>query len=238
VQLKFFLSQPSLITSGELAMDLDPTVFASVTAVSAFSANGDAAGVAQMQGLHVDVHFASANGGIGRLAQLPLVVVTATVLSDAVAGKTAGITADPSGSPWLDLLGNVYSVSVIPGTVNVGGILSITSITPGGGVLPSGTAIAIQGTGFSSGATAEIDGAAVASIQVTGAQTMSLILGGPTELTGKRISITNPDGSEVDAFAFVPAPPASAPGTEADGVVPILPTETYTVAQVLGASWI
>ncbi len=237
VQLKFFLSQPSLIASGELAMDLDPTVFASVTAVSAFSANGDAAGLVQMQGLHVDVRFASANGGIGRLAQVPLVVVTATILPTAAAGKTASITADPSGSQWLDLLGNVYSVSVIPGTVTVGGTLSVTSITPGGGVLPSGTAIAIQGTGFSSGATAEIDGATVASVQVTGAQTMSLILGGPTELTGKRISITNPDGSEVDAFAFVPAAAVSLPGTETP-IVPILPTETYTVAQVLGASWI
>jgi IPT/TIG domain len=238
VQLNFFLSQPSLITSGELAMDLDPTVFGSVTAVSAFSANGDAAGVAQIEGLHVDVRFASANGGIGRLAQVPLVVVTATVLPNATAGKTASVTADPSGSPWLDLLGNLYSVSVVAGTVTVGGTLSITSITPGGGVLPGGTAIAIEGTGFSSGATAEIDGASVATVQVTGAQTMSLILGGPTELTGKRISITNPDGSEVDAFAFIAAAPVSAPGTEADGVVPILPTETYTDAQVAGAAFI
>ena len=237
VQLKFFLSQPSLIASGELALDLDPTVFSSITAVSAFSANGDAAGVAQIQGLHVDARFASANGGIGRLSQLPLVVVTATVLSNAATGKTASITADPSGSPWLDLLGNVYSVSVIPGTVTVGGTLSITSITPGGGVLPSGTAIAIQGTGFSSGATAEIDGATVASVQVTSAQTMSLILGGPTELTGKRIGITNPDGSEVDAFAFVPAAAVSLPGTETP-IVPILPTETYTAAQILGAAFI
>lgn len=238
VQLKFFLSQPSLITSGELAMDLDPSVFASVTAVWAFSANGDAAGVAQVQGLHVDVHFASLNGGIGRLSQVPIVVVTATVLPNVTAGQTTSVTADASGSPWLDLLGQAYSVSVVAGTVTVGGALSISSITPGGGVLPSGTAIAIQGTGFSSGATAEIDGASVASVQVTGAQTMSLILGGPTELTGKRISITNPDGSEVDAFAFVPQTAVSAPGTLADGALPILPLETYTAATVYGAAFI
>ena len=238
VQIKFFLSQPSLIASGELTMDLDPSVFSSVSAVSAFSANGDAAGVAQIQGLHVDVRLASANGGIGRLAQVPLVVVTAIILPSATIGKTTSITVDPSGSPWLDLLGNVYAVSVIPGTVTVGGTLSITGITPGGGILPSGTAIAIRGTGFASGATAEIDGATVASVQVTGPQTMSLILGGPTELTGKRIGITNPDGSEVDAFAFVPAPPASAPGTEADGLLPILPLETYTAAMIYGATFV
>src|ERR1700722_8784733 len=67
VELKFSLSQPNTIAIGELAMDLDPTVFASVTAASVFSANGDAAGVVQIQGLHVDVHFSSQTGGVGLL---------------------------------------------------------------------------------------------------------------------------------------------------------------------------
>ena len=87
VELKFSLSQPNLIAIGEVALDLDPTVFASATAASVFSANGDAAGVVQIQGLHVDVHFSSQNGGIGGLAGVPVVVVTATVLPTAVAGK-------------------------------------------------------------------------------------------------------------------------------------------------------
>src|SRR5438552_1984619 len=59
VQLKFSLSKPVLIAAGELAINLDPAVFGSVTMVSAFSANGDAFGLAQISGLHVDVHFGS-----------------------------------------------------------------------------------------------------------------------------------------------------------------------------------
>src|ERR1700681_2306271 len=59
VQLKFSLSRPALIEFGELAIDLDPTLFSSITAASAFSANGDAFGFAQINGLHVDVQFGS-----------------------------------------------------------------------------------------------------------------------------------------------------------------------------------
>jgi hypothetical protein len=248
VQLKFFLVKPAQIAGGELAMDLDPSMFSSVASVSAFGANGDTAGVAQVQGLHVDVHFTSPSAGIGSLSEIPVVVVTATALPAVVVGQTANVTADPTGSPWLGLAvpnntggatQPTYSVSVSPGTVTIGGAVSITSITPGGGVLPGGTAVAIQGTGFSSATTAEIDGATVASVQVAGPQMMSLILGGPTELTGKRITVMNPDGSEVDAFAFAPAAPVSAPGIiPLDGSIPILPLQTYTAAYIAGTSFV
>jgi hypothetical protein len=50
VQLKFSLSRPALIATGRLSVDLDPTMFASVTTASVFSANGDAYGFAQITG--------------------------------------------------------------------------------------------------------------------------------------------------------------------------------------------
>ncbi len=248
VQLKFFLAKPAFIGSGELSMDLDPSVFGSVASVAVFGANGDAAGVAQIQSLHVDVHFSAPSAGIGNLSEVPVVVVNATVLPTVVPGQTATVTADPTGSPWLGLVvpdgtggttQPTYSVSVSPGTVTIGGTLSIASITPGGGVLPGGTAITIQGTGFSSANTAEIDGATVGSVQVVGPQMMSLILGGPTELTGKRIRVMNPDGSEVDAFAFAPAVPVSAPGiVPLDGSIPIPAVQTFTAAYLAGTSFV
>lgn len=237
VQLKFFLAQPALIASGELTMDLDPTMFSSATGVSTFSANGDAAGVAHIEGLHVDILFTSNNGGIGRLSSVPIVVVNATVLPTVIAGQTASVTANnalpwvgppvPNGSGQLTSP-TPFSVTVDPGTVTIGGTLSISNIAPVGGVLPSGTAITIEGTGFTGGTTAEIDGAAVASVQVVGPQMMSVILAGPTELIGKRVRVIHPDGSEIDAFPFVPEPPVSAPGTLADGVIPVLPLQTVT----------
>jgi uncharacterized protein (TIGR03437 family) len=230
VQLKFSLSRPALIEAGELAIDLDPALFGSIATASAFSANGDAYGLAQIKGLHVDVHFGSLTGGVGQLPGMPLVTVTAMVLATAVVGQTASVTADPGGVVWMGPQGNTYAVSVSAGTVTIGGALSIASVTPSGGLLASSTVIEIDGTGFSSATIASIDGVSVASVQVPSLQKMLVALGGPTELTGKRIRVVNPDGSEVDTFPFIPGVPVSAPGEPLDGVLPILPLQTYTAA--------
>ena len=154
-------------------------------------------------------------------------------------GKTASVTADPTGSQWLGpstqgQYGLVppppYVVSLTPGTVTVGGTLSVSSVTPVGGVLAAGTVIQIQGTGFTSATTAQINGVNAEAAQVTGSQTISLTLGGPAELTGKQISVRNPDGSEVDVFPFEAEAPVSLPDTPLDGVLPIMPLQTYTAA--------
>jgi len=238
IQLKFSLSKPALVAAGELAIDLDPTMFGSVTTATAFSANGDAYGFAQITGLHVVVQFGSQTGGVGQLAGEPMVVVTATVLATASAGQTASVTADPIASFWNDPQGNGYSVSVSPGKVTIGGTLSIANVSPGGGLLASGAVIEIDGTGFSSATSASIDGASIGSVQVSSPQKMVLTLGGPTELTGKRIRVANPDGSEVDAFPFIPGVPVSAPGEPLDGVLPILPLQTYTGTSLFVASFL
>src|SRR5580704_14312346 len=83
VQLKFFLSKPALIAAGGLSIDLDPTMFASITTASAFSANGDTYGFAQITRLHMVVQFGSLTGGVGQLPGEPILVVTATVLATA-----------------------------------------------------------------------------------------------------------------------------------------------------------
>ncbi len=238
VQLKYLLSKPALISGGELAIDLDPTVFSSITTASAFSANGDAYGLVQISGLHADVHFGSATGGVGQLPGMPIVTVIATVQATTAAGQMASVAADPSGSTWTDPRGNAYSVSVSPGKVTIGGTLSIANVSPGGGLLPGGAVIEIDGTGFSRATTASIDGASVGSVQVSSPQKMLLTLGGPTELTGKRIRVVNPDGSEVDVFPFIPGVPVSAPGEALDGVLPILPLQSYTSAELgIGGSF-
>lgn len=230
VQLKFFLSKPALVAKGELVMQLDPTVFGSITTACAFSANGDAYGFARISGLNVDVVFGSQSGGVGQLVGMPIVTVTAVVLSTATVGQTASVTPTPTLFGWADPQGNAYAVTASAGTVTVGGTLSIAGVTPGGGILPSGTSIEIDGTGFSSAATVHIDGASIASAQVSNAGKILVTLGGATELTGKPVLVTNPDGSEVVAFSFLPRVPVSSTGTDFDGVVPIMPLQTYTVA--------
>ncbi|HTS31536.1 MAG TPA: hypothetical protein VMH81_36945, partial [Bryobacteraceae bacterium] len=203
-QIKFFAGHPQQIGSGELSIDLDPGFFSSIRSVAVFSTAGDAYGFATVTGLHADVHFGSLTGGIGQSSGLPILTVTASVSAP---GHSATVTADPTGSAWRDPAGSVYSVAVTPGTVSAGGTLSISDVEPGGGVLPAGTAIQISGTGFGSSTTVEIDAASVASLQVVGPQQIQLTLGAPTELTGKRIRVRNPDGSEADYFPSLPSSP-------------------------------
>ena len=228
VQIKFFAGHPQQISSGELSIDLDPGFFTSIRSVAVFSTAGDAYGFASVTGLHADVHFGSLTGGIGQSSSLPILTVTASVGAQA---HSAIVSADPAGSAWRDPAGNVYSVTATPGAMTAGGSLSISDVVPGGGILPANTPIQISGTGFGASTIVEIDAASVASVQVLGPQQIQLTLGAPTELTGKRIHVRNPDGSGGDYFPSLPSSPVTgAPLAPLAGLLPILPLETYRAA--------
>ena len=233
-QIKFFAVPPQQISSGELSIDLDPGFFSSIRIVAVFSTTGDAYGFAAVTGLHADVRFGSLTGGIGQSSGLPILTVTASVGAQA---HSAIVSADPTGSAWRDPAGNVYSVTVTPGAMTAGGALSISDVVPGGGILSTGTPIQISGTGFSASTTVEIDAASVASVQIIGPQQIQLTLGAPTELSGKRIHVMNPDGSEVAYFPSLPSSPVTGtPPAPLAGLLPILPLETYRAAITSPAS--
>ncbi len=86
--------------SGQVSMDLDPTVFEPIAQIAVFSATGDQIGFANVSGGHVDAHFSSPSGGIGQSPGLPVFTVTVPVLASAKPGA-ATISVDP-GSPWSD----------------------------------------------------------------------------------------------------------------------------------------
>jgi hypothetical protein len=71
-----------------------------------------------------------------------------------------------------------------PGSVTVGGSLSISGIFPGGGLLPAGTSTGITGAGLSAATVVSIDGVVSSATYDASIQEMLLTLGAPTELTG------------------------------------------------------
>jgi len=157
-QLKIFLNPPASVSGGNIAMDLDPAVFGDIASVAVFSPNGDALGYANVSQQHVDAHFESSSAWLGAMPNLPVFVVDVPVLSTAPAGATTSVTLDASGTSLSDAQGNPYSVSVTTGKFTVGGTLSITSITPAGGIVPAGDpflqqSIDVTGTGLDAGAT-------------------------------------------------------------------------------------
>jgi hypothetical protein len=233
VQLKFSLPSPQLIATGRIVMDLDPAVFGDITAVAVFSANGDAYGMFYATGLHLEADFGCGFGsvgdraaftpasrGIGQLPGLPILVITVQILPGATLGKRVPITADAGlnlfpGNIWNDPNGNYYIPSFTPGSVTVGGSLSIQDIVPGGGQLPLGTVVRINGTGFTAQTTVNVDEVSVQATQFIGPQEIDITLGAPAELTGKRFVLQSPDGDEVHFFSSLQA--ASRPGGTGGG---------------------
>jgi uncharacterized protein (TIGR03437 family) len=228
VQIKISLSKPQAVATGAIAMNFDPTVFGPPANCTVFSANGDAWGTTDCKstmfagGPDSEISFEDVSNyydlttspatGIGRLRDLPLFVVNVPVLPTATPGQTVTITADTnavrSSTLWLDPNGNPYDVSVIPGTVTVGGSLSVQSITPGGGNLPAGTVVRLNGTGFTPSTVVLADAVSVGAPSFISPQEIDLTLNAPADLTGKRFVVQNPDGAAVEYYSFLAPSPS------------------------------
>ena len=239
-QIKISSPTPQLVASGRLVMKFDPAVFGTISSVAVFSAQGDAVGIATVSGQSLDVFVYSAAGGIGQLPHLPILTVTVPVLATAPVGTVSAITLDaspgagnvPPGAerPWMDLQHNIYSVTVAPGSVTVGGSLSVQNLVPGGGLLPAGTTVRIHGTGFSAATSVNIDGVSISNTEFAGPGELDLTLGGAADLTGKRVVLRNSDGTQVEYFSAIPSAPDQAPANSP--IQPLLSMQTWTSAGV------
>ncbi len=226
-QIRLTLTRPHQISSGSLSLDFDPAIFGPPAAVDVFSATGDQVGRAVLTGNHLDVEFRSATGGIGRLPGAPLLVVTIPVLGSAKDGAATSISFSPGERPWKDVLGYLYTPSVAPARFKVGGALSIDSVTPGGGLLPSGTKVRVAGRGFLRSTEVRIDGVVLASVSFVGPQALDVTLGAPTDLTGRRVLVRNPDGAQADFYPALARKFYDARHLWSGEVQPIFPQQTY-----------
>ncbi len=228
-QIKISSPTPQRVAIGRILMKFDSAVFGSIADVAVFSAQGDAVGVANVSGQSLDVTFSSKAAGIAQLPGLPLLTVTVPVLGSAPAGTVSAITLDAGRLIWGDAQNRTYSITVIPGSVTIGGSLSIRDATPGGGPLATGTPVRIRGTGFSAATTVNIDGVSLSRVQFVSAGELDLILGGAADLTGKRLLLRNPDGEQAEYFSAVSSIPDQAPANLAS-VRPLLSMQTLTGA--------
>jgi uncharacterized protein (TIGR03437 family) len=72
--------------------------------------------------------------------------------------------------------------------------------------MPQGSAVHVSGTGFNAETTVVIEGAGVASTQLVSANQIDLLLGGPAEMTGLHLVLTNP-GERLDYYVAPPSAP-------------------------------
>lgn len=233
-QFKISLTSPALVESGALSMDFDPTVFGNIVNVAVFSATGDAIGYANVSEQHVDAHFSSATAAIGQLPNLPVFVVSIPVLPGLAAGKTTAVTVNPSGSPWNNASGAAYSVTANAGSFTVGQSVAVQNVTPGGGVIPTGRVLQINGAGFDPDTTASIDDVSISSTQYISPEQLAVTLGAQTEMTGKHVRVTGSSGTAVNFYPSLPSASGDLPAglTGLPGVQPLVPLAAYTTANV------
>jgi len=232
-QVKVWVASPTPIASGGFNIYFDPSVFAGITGAGAFGSNGNANAKVGIVATALGATFSSVpsnfNGvfsdDIGRLPDLPVFTIDVTVNPGVAAGTKSTFTLDTTPAPWTDANGNTYSVTVVPGSVTVGGSLAISDVEPGGGILPAGTVVKISGTGFDPAAALTVDGVSVGSVQVVSSQEIDFTIGAAAELTGKRVAVSNPDGSQAEYFPILD-------GVAPNGSLYVFPLRTGTVVSV------
>jgi uncharacterized protein (TIGR03437 family) len=228
-QVKISATAPALIAGGRIVVNLDPAIFGPIAGVAVFSAKGDAIGVAVVNGESLDVNFESPSAGIGQLPDLPILTVTIPVLASAVTGTVTAITIDPSQGSWTDENGNTYTAFATPGSVTVGGSLSVQNLAPGGGLQAAGTLAQVNGTGFTTSTTVTIAGVSISKTQFVGQSEIIVALDAAADLTGKQVVLTNPDGSQTEFFSSIPSVPEQAPAS-LTAYQPLLSMQTWTSA--------
>jgi uncharacterized protein (TIGR03437 family) len=197
-QIKVYLGTPQPISNGNIVLEFtgiggQPGSPPPVQAATVFSATGDVSAVGKVDqlGPTFTLLFNSPSAGVGRLPEVPLLEFSMPV------GNGFSIALTPSSS-FSGPAGN-YAMTTQPGGATIGGFLSIQTVTPTGstGVLPAGSALMITGTGFQSATSIMIEGVSVTSVVIASASLIQVTLGGATEITGKRIVLANPGGSQI-----------------------------------------
>ncbi len=201
-QIKVSLTSPKPIITGNMTADLSDFMFDSIDGIAMFSSTGDVVGAATVNGRKINARFTSPNGTFGSVTDYPILTIAVTLSKFAVPGQKVTVALDPNASFWQDLLGPV-TVSLIPGSITVGGSVSITNVLPGGGAIPAGGVVNVLGMGFSQKTKFIIKGLNVASIQYVSPTQFQVVAKQAGPLDGVQFVALNPDNSTDSYFSYM-----------------------------------
>jgi len=199
VQMKFMMTEPTPISSGSLRLDTPKDT--SVQGIHLFNPAGDVNGIAVINGQHVNILYFTSNGTQG--SDSPIMTIALQIPTSAVTGTETQFGLDPSSTWNLGRLGVATMRPMPPANVTIGGSISISNVVPGGGLLPSGTVVSVQGHGFQRNTRIQLSNIKASSIAVVSPQEIRIVLAAPTDLTGKKIQVVNPGGSQDTYFSYL-----------------------------------
>ena len=228
VQMKLMVTAPTPISSGGPRLSFDST-FDAVWGIELFNPTGDVNGAAVINGSQVNVFYTTSSGPQG--TDYPIMTVALHVRPDALPGSQTQFSLDPASTWILGLLGPATLKPMTPATVTVGGTISITNVVPGGGLLPAGSVVNIQGMGFQPNTQIQLNAIKASSIAVIGPNQIQFTLAEATNMTGQKIQLVNPDGSQDTYFSYMRGIPLFASNYALlQNTVPIFSSLTHSSA--------
>lgn len=229
VQMKFMVTEPTPISTGGPVLMMDSGMFDSVWGIELFCATGDVNGVAMINGSRISILYTTTAGAQG--TDYPIMTMALHIRPDVVPGSQTLYQLDPSSTWTLGLLGTATVKPTPPAIVTVGGTISITNVVPGGGLLPAGTVVSIQGMGFQPKTQVQLNAIKFSSIQYISPQEIQFTLAQPTNMTGQKIQVVNPDGSQDTYFSYLRGIPLTQSNQPLlAGAVPIFSSMTHSWA--------
>lgn len=201
VQMKLMVTEPTPIATGSVGLSFDSSTFSGVFGISLFNPTGDVAGAAVIQGNQVQLQYTTTTGTSG--TDYPIMSFALGIRPDAHVGQKTQFTLDPSSWWLLNLFGPATLKPINPATITVGGSISITDVTPGGGVMGPGSVLTIHGMGFQPNTQVQVSGVKLSSILIVSSERIDLTIAEAVQITGKKIQVVNPDGSQDFYFSYM-----------------------------------
>ncbi len=143
-QYQLSLTEPKPIGNSSTRPNIPSGPVGPVRGVAVNDSSGQAVGIAVVNDTTIAVSIDSPNASLGTDVDYPLLILTMPVV--ATSGQFP-ISMDPSSTFFNG--SNQYTIQTNnPGTLTIGGTMSITDVIPGGGLIAPGDNLRILGMGF------------------------------------------------------------------------------------------
>jgi hypothetical protein len=229
-QLQLMVTEPKPVGKGSAGLSVSGPVFGTGAGAAVNDPSGQACGVAVRTADGFQISVLSPNATLGSNGDAAIVTIVVPVRPDAQVGLQVPVNL--SNPVFLDASGQPYPLQVSPGTLTIGGTLSITEVIPEGENVAAGSTIAILGTGFTSSVRVDLEGANVVSTRFVSSQEIDVTLDRALLLDGVRMRIRT-DTQEVFFFPYLQTTEAGHTSNPLVAAVdPMFSRVTYTSASL------
>jgi hypothetical protein len=202
LQMKLFLTEPKPISTGKGRMAVSASFASTIRGMSLFSANGDAAGAAVVQGTQIQMVCLVPSTVLGSNPDFPLLTVTSNVRSDAAIGSSTPLYIKPANLVFLDQNGVPYPEEIKAGTLTIANNVSISDVNPGSASIAAGDTVVISGLNFTPTTTVQIKEVLVSGVTYVSPTELRVTVGAPVTMHGQEVTATNPDGTSAVFYSF------------------------------------